>query len=379
MNRLKRNRAGAFINFTEKVLPYAASAMSGRYGRGRNRARDRAAVSGCLTYRSKNYGRKISRAALRRRLVDYNSTSNIYRIYGIRKDAGTPAHELLNSSGTYTLKNCQSAAGTTLSWPLWLFDITSCPNNYNGAYTLPRTAWAVNSATEVSGAAVNFIHLNSPITAGSFDTEQNGITKVPGERSLLDWVDAKFMFYAPLKIPVKICIDIVQFKNDAVMPGGQYGISPFTMSNAAEVAFWESMMKRFMVSPLETGNRNLENKYIKYLHRDSFTLDCKTTVENEVTHYKQYDLFKRMNRKCSYKWLDPGTMNMVMPTGGGTEATDWITNKASPNYWTVMPQARIFLMVRAYAGYVGTSTNMDFNYHPSFDLILKTKHTTLSP
>jgi len=377
--RRGRYRNDAFINFTEGSRKSSAMPSSGRSRRGSRPRRSRRAMAahGCYVYGSKAYGRRLSAAAFRRKIVDYNSTSNVFRLSAIDQTAGLIQHQLLNGRGFYTMRNAQTAPGAQLEWPVYAFDLTSVPNQYNGVYTYPRTAWKAYSGSEASGAAINWQSVAAPPnTTSSFQPEACGIEPSPGERSLLNWVDAKIMFFAPYKIPVRINIDIVQFKHDEVCPGGTYGESPKTITQPNDVAFWESMMKKYMISPLESGNDRLERKYITYLHRDSFILDCKTSIENEVTHYKQYDLFKRMNRKCTYKWLDPGTMKMNMQAPG-TGGVDWIQNAASPNYWTVHPKARTFLLIRAFAGQVQNSNVYNADYHPSFDLVLRTKHSSL--
>lgn len=370
-------------------LAEAAPGTATMARRGR-RSRRTNAQMGCYTAEYNKSGYKLSRNQFRNVLVDASKSAYVLRMSGIQKafqrltigsDTKDLTQSLLNYNGFYKMTCAATDTTTPLSLPIWAFDVTSTPNMYNQVLTYPRTAWTLSAANSTKGAAMTWSNPSGAYgdTRVQFQFESDSVNPGPGDKSLLDWFEAKFLFYAPFRIPVRVNIDLVQFKLDSVMPGGHKGDGSYTMNDSNDVAFWETMMKKYVYSPLESGNPRLESKYIRYLERKSFILDCKTTVENESTHYKQFTYFKRMNKVCKYKWLDPGTMVLRAPTiDGGVGNEDWIQNAQSPNYWTVNPNQRTFLLVRAFAGQVSGSTTFDYNFHPSFDLILRTKHSTLT-
>ena len=180
----------------------------------------------------------------------------------------------------------------------------------------------------------------------------------PQEKSLLKWVSAKMMFYAPTTIPTKILIELVSFKDDRLVPG-----APVTTFGTA---FWQHMTKKMVVSPLESGN-TMYKKFYRVHKRIVWNWDPKETTDNSATRYKEVNMFLRLNRKCIYNWDQDDKMNMLTLNEGQVNLAD--------NQTQCRPKYRMFIMIR---GLATKTTNFDATKHPSFDIVLRTCHEQFS-
>lgn len=363
---------------------------------------------GCLTYRRKRSGKRLTKSQKRVRVVNAGLCNNVFRLSGLYKGAQvigpadgnqvTCVGSLVQSSGSYRLVSGVNAdpQNPFVVAPVFAFDITSVPNTNTNKLTYPITALKLSFASKEKGANFRWTYPGGsfPVSTSSFFPEQLAYKPIDGARGYLDWLSAKFMFYAPYYVPTRIHVALVRFKENSVTPGGEYGNNQDYVSDPTAIAFWESFAKKDMVAPIEPGNSHILKKYMKVLWKDSFLLDCKTTVENEITHYKQYDLFKRLNMKCVYDWLDKGVMDLTNATGDGNQAgSNWIQNgtgipggvgvdgvtQTTVNHFstTVQTQYRTFLMVHAETATSSLSSNFNAYVHPSFDMVLRKKHVTI--
>jgi len=318
------------------------------------------ARSGCLTEQSYQCGKRVTTKTFDHKIIEASKEANIFRIYGLNS-----ACSLTQSSGFFKLLSAQASAATTLYCPLILFDLTCL----NQGVTSPISGYGLTFSNNTSTGQASFTQLPGWSAANYQWQAENIQDPSYDSRSLLGWVSGKFMFYAPSQVPVKVQIDLVQFPEEDVIPGGREPVAgAVPIVPTAANAFWQGMIKEYMWNPLEPGNKGLENKYIKYLQRDSFILDCKTTIENESTHFKKYDWYCKMNRLCNHTWDQQGQMGLA-DTSFETNTQQTI-GTASPY---VDPKSRVFLMVRAYSGYQGASAAFNAAYHPSFDLVLRKK------
>lgn len=357
----------------------------GQRGRKRQVKRD---YVGCFTSQYKNVGKRMGSRRFRNALIDSNRVSNTYRVSGQLGSTTTIGTltctgAMSNKFGTYGLACGQSAAGAVVNAPIFVFDITSVPNGTMGEASTPVypiTGWKCTYASEAKGSAVTWTAINlPPDSTASFQAENTQKEFKAGPHSLMNWMEAKFLFYPAAKTSSRINIDLVEFKEDSVMPGGINASSPGVINDTYAKAFWESMLKKYMYSPLEAGNTNLEKKFVKYLFRDSISLDCPKTIEVEPNHVRHYNLFKRLNRIVTYNWGDTGTMTAYHTTGSGVGNQDWIQNAAVFNQNTARPNKRLFLMIRGYSTFCTNSNLFQQSIHPSFDMVLRKKHTSLSP
>jgi len=124
-------------------------------------------------------------------------------------------------------------------------------------------------------------------------------------------------------------------------------------------------MKKKMYNPIET-TQALGFKGIKILNSETFIMNPKESTEATSTHYKQIDIFKWMNRKCTYNW------NQDIGTGTSTDVPGFNLGETST---TVHPKARIFLMISGQSGLSAADTS---TLHPSYDLVIRTCHEQLA-
>lgn len=362
----------------------------GRRGRRRRMNND---VGGCYTKQTWSIGTKLPRPVYRKKLLDTGRISNIFRVSGQTQNFQTDGalkirNAIAQPYGFYPLTCGQTGTGAPLIAPIYAIDLTSVPNGGStgtASVAYPNSLWRMNYATEIKGSNITWTTFNSPpASSASFYPENVQTNFQPGPRDILDWVQAKFLFYPATLVPTRINVDIVTFNDDVVVPGGINATSGTTVTDSYAKAFWESMMKKYMFSPLENGNSNLEKKFVTYLDRKEIILDCKTNIENEKNHIRQLNIFKRMDRVCVYNWGDTGVMN-ARPLDSatpqvdqpGTAGEDWITNNAVTNQNTVRPGVRVFMLIRAFAGQVQGSADFNAKYHPSFDMVCRVKHSQL--
>lgn len=249
--------------------------------------------------------------------------------------------------------------------PCHLFDLTSTMNIQGSSITnsMPWVAPRFSNANDtgvlawdkrVASEGQNWALTQSARTNLAGDS-------YPGAECTLDWVQAKILCYCPSALVCKWTIQIVQFKDMRIVPDET--VTPFT------TAFWQSVVKAYAFSPLESGSVNYR-KYMRVLHSQSFIIEPKEDSEvGQLNHYRQINLFKRFGRNCRYDWGQSDPMNMNI------EETQ--VNVGNQNLNTVHPRARIYLMIRAQSQNVATGS-FDISRHPSYDIVLRKKQTQLA-
>jgi hypothetical protein len=102
------------------------------------------------------------------------------------------------------------------------------------------------------------------------------------------------LFYAPGSQPSKISVQIVRFKDDRLMPEAQ---AVSQIGTPFATAFYQSLLKKFMISPIETSNVAYD-KYLEILFSETFILNPKESTDPTDTRYRQLDIFKWMSVHC---------------------------------------------------------------------------------
>jgi len=245
--------------------------------------------------------------------------------------------------------------------PVHLYDLTSTPNakdstvmDYSPGCN-PVFTDATNAATiawDSANLLRNWSLENAPIT-------NIAIQAYPGAECTLNWVKVRMLCYPPSGMVSRFQIDIVQFTDDRVVP--------LEAATEFSAAFWQAQVKQFSHSPLEQGYAKY-SKYLKVLHRETFIMEPKDSSETgEANHYREVNIFKRLNRSLRYDWEDKDRMNMIGAEG---------QINLSSNFKTVVePRKRIFLMVRAQAKL--NTTGFAAVDHPSYDLVITKSQTQL--
>lgn len=285
------------------------------------------------------------------KLLNQNKSSTIYGYRALSAFGG--------SNGNLSLTNV-SPTTSTGPWapPCHLFDLTSAINVVNGVATSPNIWFRPQFSDPTAAATLSWGNTQN-WTLENTDHAPSIVDTYPNGSDTLDWVQAKLMCYCPLQLPSRFQIDVVQFKDTRLIPGE--GTSQFA------AAFWQGVNKRFSYSPLEGGDYKYQ-KYFKTLYTNTFILNPKENTEAVNTIFREVNIFMRLNRRCTYDWEDQDRMNMVA-------SADFQQNDGTNIKTTVHPRARIYLMIRAQSGWGTAFSNAIM---PSYDIVLRTKHTQLA-
>jgi len=270
-------------------------------------------------------------------------------------------------SGAILLSQLQTAPGQQVFAPLHMYDVTGVVNTTNIAgvqsIVVPHTSWYLKFSNETNTAVASLVSLGQRLAQEAGGAAPLQSSNYPGSSSVMRWIQAKMLFYAPTTVPSKITVQLVQFIDQDLCPDNRTNTT-ITL-NARASAWYASFMKKQMYSPIET-NQALGFKGIKVLHSEVFIMNPKESTEATSTHYKQLDIFKWMNRKCNYSWSQDQSTS--------TQNDDPAIN-AGENETTVHPRAKVFLLI---TGQAGLATADTATLHPSYDLVLKTQHEQLN-
>jgi len=279
-------------------------------------------------------------------------------------------------NGANWLMNRQTALGSLLFTPVKLFDVTSCNNVVSGAISVGPCAQDLLFTNETNTAAVQWINYPSQNWSLQTGPESNAaFDSYPNEKSYLEWVNARFMFYAPTAIPTRIQIDLVRFKDDRLVPSAPigagavgYGGVAAASSDAFTTGFWQYMSKKYMWNQIEPMD-NTYRKYYKILKSMTLYMDPKESTDPSNTRYREVNFFANLNRQLSYRWQDTDRVSMA--------ATDTQVVVDNDNNVQVHPRYRTFLMVRAVSQRTVAAAPAAAS-HPSFDWFIRTRHTVLN-
>jgi len=286
------------------------------------------------------------------KLLSQNLCSNIYAYRNYSTFGG--------ASGSLFLENTSTTATTgTLKPPVFLYEMTSAPNVVNGSVQLPLIQWIPLFSDPTATSVLSWSNTQN-FTVENSDSAASIVNTYPLGNDTLRWIQAKLLFYAPSTITSRIQIDVIQFKDTRLVPDTA-NVSTFAC------AFWQSALKRFTKNPLEPGDSKYQ-KYFKTLYSDEFIIDPKETTEAVSTRMREKNIFMRLNRRCTYDWQDSDRMGMLTNSEGPVNTDGSISTQ-------VHPRARIFLMIRAQANNAAAASA---TIHPSFDIVLRTKHEQFS-
>jgi hypothetical protein len=283
-------------------------------------------------------------------MLSQNVNSVVYNYQDITRFGGVSgAKFLVNTSATPTTG--------AMACPLHLYEITTAPQTIA---TSPAIRWVPTLSDPTSAANISWA-VDSTLSVVNADTG-TGVAasgSYPFGNDTLDWVRAKMIFYCPSTIPTKVKVSLIQLKDTRLLPATGT-VDPIN------TAFWQAELKQCMYSPLESGNIKFA-KYFKVLMSEVFIMHPKETQETVAATMRELNIFKRLNRRCTYDWVDSGKMSMSV---GDTQI-----NTGSTLQTQVHPRARIFLMICAQANNAVSPTA---TVHPSYDIKLDMKHSQLS-
>ena len=282
-----------------------------------------------------------------------------------------------------------SVGSGSVNLPLHLFSISNVPNVVNSQFTQPPGLYYL-TRTSAAGQ-MNFGSTNTwnQLTAPS--------TQLPSNNDVLKGVKIKMVLYGCLTRPTQYRIDLVQIMKPHMHPdwlianGTMYSTTGTAGNNEqanninAASAFYEELVRPYAFSPATFSNGDALKGNIKYLKSWYHTIQPRLTTEMAdvsasntmdttvaLPHSHVFDVWHSFNRSQKYDW--ERTVAKAENTGNAGDAPSIEIGGIRTD---VCPQARIYLMVRAYNHIPGVNGQFDINCHTSYDYGLRTYHEAL--
>ena len=217
----------------------------------------------------------LSQLALKMKQAE---TKVLYKFQGVKA---------FDDNGYYWLQNIENGYGRRYL-PFYALDLTSCVNVQSGSNIVQSTPLCtaymetstgninfdqqsgvlpfVNSGSNLSpywtmeqssGSGVNTV-LSSSITT---DTIQ-----LPHSKDILKWASINFNLWGAKAKSTKYVAQIVQFKDDALLP--YHG----TAVSSRRTSFYQSMLKQYVFNPISTSGVSEFKKYIKVIKSETFNI-----------------------------------------------------------------------------------------------------------
>lgn len=343
------------------------------------------------TVRFKGCGKRIRRTKLEKA----TSESQIFRIQGISPFMNTNVQPLnvVNScvgAGAYWLKNFTSAT-SNLTCPLHVWDITCITNTQNGQVSQPQPGYELQfNSNNNPGAGITFQALKGFDQNGLAQNPANWVPEniaesnnsynvYPEKAGLQEWVDINLLTYGCANQATKFKICLFQTKEDLLAPlwvANTIATNQFDPQRQLAVNTYEAMVSPFIKHPINTQYYNKMGKEskIKYLYELDYVLQPRLTTEtdNAVGHCKKVHLHIPLNRINRYDWAQYNTDG-----GSVTTATTYISQQGHNDVY-LHPKARVYLGIMALntSNVVGAGIP-NVNFTPSYDMVLRTRYTTL--
>lgn len=340
--------------------------MRGQYGGG-NRRRRRGNYSADYRGELAQSSRRLGRLERRRgaKYVKHLVRSAVQRnIYGTQEWSAYGG-----KYGAVPLINFYDTVTPRYTLPVHLYDLTCAPNNVGGTVQTAQCGYQLTCSTNVTvGATLSWRALGNPVDVIRSGHTASTSASLPNTSSLLRGASIKMMLYAPTGIPIKYVIQLVQFDDEDYAPTS--GIASGSVADAGTsqavgttlnvlsqpaASFWLNKMQPYAKSPVVHQFREGVPK-MRSLYSKTIIMNPKETTEVSNTKYHQFNLFKALNRQCTYAYEQNTQWNIL----DATEVTDNADNKCC-----VHPSKRVYLMIRAMAGYgahnTGSFPGMDTN------------------
>ena len=353
-----------------------------------------------------NLCKHMSAMQMTQKLVASNKQEAHYRFSGIQPfmNTTTPSTNITMPSGTvgdivgggyFPLINFSSSnpglnTSNYVVPPLQVYDVTSLNNYVNNSYTSYSPCFQPaflcrSNINSYQPYAVSFQNLYGMGPSGisssntvwtNEDTPGQTANNVPLRRDMLNYVSAKLMCYGAAQMATTFKVELVQLHDDFLHPDYIMNAGMSNLSSAynqEQVAFWESYVSHSVKHPIASINPAWK-KHCTVLKSISFVLQPRLSTETDaaVGHTKQLSIYAKLNRTCKYDWL-------VTSQDSNIESSGSFPISTSQNIQNVVaPRARIYLTVQATnVTYVPWGTSASVNFTPSYDMLLRTKHTMI--
>lgn len=361
-----------------------------------------------LTYytrRRQKKGRKLSARNMMLKVFRQEVQPIIYRFNGITPFSG--------SSGYFRMwNNWNQNLNGEVRLPWHIYDVTGViqyNNTGTAAYTYPQLGYEtaiVPSSNTVRFDAIRGDKVDATTPNYSWLIERSPYMQatanalgVPGNKSVLEWVDVKLLLYGQTDSITKFEIALIQMDDEDWCPGNQdghlcatSGTDPFNAGTSSEAKndqeyfnWITDWMRPWTYNPIATSTNSLRGapKRMKFLKRYECTLYPKSTIVSDTdtpaTH--EYRLFWRANRACNYSWKD-NAVSTTRDTAAEVMAdTMRAATYTASNF--VHPKSRVFLSIRSnnrvttQAGAVPNHISASAAGAASYDLSLRVKHSVV--
>lgn len=298
-----------------------------------------------------------------------------------------------STGGYFPMYNHINSTANVVNLPLYIFDLTQCPNLNNGSLVNPFPLWAINrnTASNVTPNAVpcqyqiGFDQTGVVTSDGRWVAENlagaSATANPPFRYAMHKFSDIRLMLYGCTTIPVKWDIAIVSFPDDEynpfylqqnmnanfTAPGSTVGGTPPNVT-----ALIDYLVQPYTYSPLAVQDTQ-HMKHIHYHYRRNVIIQPQFSNENDVNpHFKEFKLFQKWDRKYKFDWSDSGIVGATQ--GAGFEQIAGQTFPC-PHY-----KARRYLMLRATAGQTSAAGVPTYSktINPSFDIVVRNKWMTFT-
>lgn len=341
-------------------------------------------------------GRKMKRSKLTYKMALVASEKNIDRYQAITYPKANMGFYLMDRQ-----TNTNQATGAVLeNMPLYLFELGTFGQNV--AATAGAAGWRLQITTSPTGTApmtrhYSFTTLTSQtvnantLNPGGYYLEDSN-TNYKHRRALFEWSDIRIEFIAPSAVPTKLYLEIVQFKEDGLLPdvdSNTIGMPSAATSPTPQQKimdyFYDNLTSKLVNGPLWVNNPGLNlKKYMKVLYRKSISCDAQQFDRSTITALSGQErvikIFKYFNRVMQFD----RTAGNALPTLTASTAAAPLEIPLSVQQViggqltaTELGNRRIFLMLRAENSYTSpNSESLRPGICPSFDILIRNKMVT---
>lgn len=295
------------------------------------------------------------------------------------------------TTGAGAIKLMASKTTASAQFPIHMYDITSFINNNGGIIQTSNPGYELRYLNTVKPAWVNVQRADNGtgnVDSSSWIVENtssiNGsIAQMPHRSSIFDWFEYRMLCYGRTELPTRYSVAIVKLHEDYLHPAEQTVDGPDDSTADPQREFWNSLLTPFCENPISAANVAARKGKIKFLYQDDFLLHSPSSQDGTaagIPNVKEVRGFHRFNRVQHYDWKSPVGENIYLNPGLGAQALNKWQATEAVNSAICKPGERLYLMVRGQAQWVGTTASAgpnawDVRYHPSYDLMMRVRHT----
>jgi len=241
-------------------------------------------------------GRRLPKRRLGDTLVDQSMVSNVWYYKSLDGDFD-------GDQGRNVLSKVQATAGSTVWYPLYLYNLTAIQQGGDPVHPFYRLygtstgscRWVKRSGQDENGSANQALQAR---TVGGTPTQ------MPiQEKSFLDWARMRFTFYGAKNRPMQVRLRLVRFKDECMQPENctTSAMVPATEEYQKNSA-WYTYMKSLVSHPIAGGSCPVLNKMMTIVASKTFNFQPSNTTDSDPDpEHKTVDWFRRVSARLDYK------------------------------------------------------------------------------